>query len=172
MGQDKALLPFGDKKTLSQYQYDRLKVHFKEVFISSKYDKFDFLVDKNFLILDEGEVFSPIIALKTVVDKLNVNKFFLITVDTPMISTNSIDKLISISKSYDITVAKTEKTHSLCGVFSKNIKDTINEMLQKDIHKVGYLINNSKSNIVTFDDDKEFVNLNYEKEYIDLKKSI
>ena len=43
MGEDKSLLPFSSSQTLIQYQYDRLKPYFKNIYISSKVDKFNFL---------------------------------------------------------------------------------------------------------------------------------
>jgi len=42
MGKDKALLPFADCNTLSEFQYNKLTSLFDKVYISSKEDKFDF----------------------------------------------------------------------------------------------------------------------------------
>ena len=48
MGRDKSLLPFGGFETLTQYQYERLKKIFANVYISCKNrSKFDF--DANFI---------------------------------------------------------------------------------------------------------------------------
>ena len=41
MGEDKSLLPFGSSNSLIEYQYKRLKPYFKNLYISSKIDKFD-----------------------------------------------------------------------------------------------------------------------------------
>ena len=38
-------------------------------------------------------------------------------------------------------------------------------MINEDIHKIFYLIRNSSSNIITFYDDKEFININKKEEY-------
>lgn len=46
MGEDKALLPFASSNSLTQYQYDRLESYFKNIYISSKIDKFSFLKNK------------------------------------------------------------------------------------------------------------------------------
>ena len=145
MGEDKSLLPFSTSKTLIQYQYDRLKPYFKNIYISSKVDKFDFL-EKNFLILDENkDIFSPILALDTIFKKFENQKIFIITVDTPLVSIDSISKLIDASINYDICIAQTEKIHNLCGVFSSNISLTIKTMIEYDIHQVAYLINKNKN---------------------------
>lgn len=165
MGEDKSLLPFSTSKTLIQYQYDRLKPYFKNIYISSKVDKFDFL-EKNLLILDENkDIFSPILALDTIFKKFENQKIFIITVDTPLVSIDSISKLIDASINYDICIAQTEKTHNLCGVFSSNISLTIKTMIENDIHKIAYLINKNKNKILKFPNNSEFLNINNKEEY-------
>jgi molybdenum cofactor guanylyltransferase len=165
MGEDKSLLPFSTSSSLTLYQYNRLKPYFKNIYISSKIDKFDFM-DKNMLILDENkDVYSPIIALNTIFNKLPNQKIFIMTVDTPLVSIKSIEKLIEESENFDICVAQTEKIHNLCGVFSTNISSSINNMLQNDIHKVGYLLKNNNTQIIQFRQNDEFLNLNNKDEY-------
>jgi molybdenum cofactor guanylyltransferase len=167
MGEDKSFLPFSSSKTLIEYQYDRLKPYFKNIYISSKTNKFDFIEEK-FLILDENkDIFSPILALDTIFDKFKNQKIFIITVDTPFVTIESISKLIEESENYDICIAQTEKTHNLCGVFSSNISLTIKNMIINDIHKINYLIKNNKYNIVKFHKNSEFMNLNNKDEYLE-----
>ena len=110
-------------------------------------------------------IFSPILALDTIFEKFKDQKIFIITVDTPFVSVDSIYKLIKESKDYDICVAQTEKTHNLCGVFSSNISSTIKTMIQNDIHKIGYLLNNSIHKILNFPNDGEFININNKDDY-------
>ncbi len=167
MGEDKSLLPFSTSKTLIQYQYERLKPYFKNIYISSKINKFDFL-ETDFLILDENqEVFSPILALDSIFNKLKNQKIFIITVDSPFVSIETISKLIIESENYDICIAQTQKTHNLCGIFSSNISKTIKSMIKNDIHKIFYLIKNSKYNIIEFPNNSEFMNINDKEEYIE-----
>ena len=165
MGEDKSLLPFSSSKTLIQYQYDRLKPYFKNIYISSKVDKFDFL-EKEFLILDENkDVFSPILALDTIFKKFRNQKIFIITVDTPFVSIDTISKLIEESKDCDICIAQTEKTHNLCGVFSSNISLTIKTMIENDIHKIWFLIKNNIYKIIELPNNNEFLNINHRDDY-------
>lgn len=165
MGEDKSLLPFFSSNTLIQFQYERLKPYFKEIYISSKNNKFDFIDDKA-LILDENkDVFSPILALDSILKKFENKKVFIITVDSPFVSIDTIKELINESNETDICVAKTEKIHNLCGVFSSTIKKTISEMISDDIHKIFYLIRNNNHKIVEFDNDLEFMNINNKNEY-------
>lgn len=163
MGEDKALLPFSSKPTLTQYQYDRLKPYFKNVYISSKINKFDFPCN---LIIDESEIYSPIVALKSIFDSLkNEDKIFIITVDTPLVEIKSIERLIYEFKDSEICVAQTLKIHNLCGVFSSKTIKTLDEMLRDDIHKVGFLLKKHNTKVVSFKNDDEFINLNNIKEY-------
>ena len=167
MGEDKSLLPFSTSKTLIEHQYQRLKPYFKDIYISSKTDKFDF-IDKDFLILDENkDIYSPILALDTIFNKFQNEKIFLITVDTPLVTIESISELINESKNYDICIAQTEKTHNLCGVFSSNISLSIKSMISNNIHKINYLIKNNKYIILDFPNNIEFMNINNKCEYED-----
>lgn len=166
MGEDKSLLPFSTSNSLTQYQYERLKEHFKEVYISSKVDKFDFLINKEkYLILDRGEEYSPIVALQTIFETIKSSKIFIITVDTPLVSIDSINELIKNSNDNEICVAQTLRTHNLCGVFSISLVNFINEMLNNDIHKVNYLLKNNNTRYINFLNDDEFINLNNKDEY-------
>lgn len=163
MKEDKSLLPFANKTSLAKYQYDRLKPYFKEIYLSSKTDKFDFEAN---LLLEESLIYSPIIGIDSIISKLNKNdKIFLITVDTPLVKIDSISKIINCSKGYDITVAKTQRVHNLCGVFSSNIKHIVDNMIKNDIHKISHLLEAVRTNIVEFTNEDEFINLNHPKDY-------
>jgi molybdopterin-guanine dinucleotide biosynthesis protein A len=164
MGEDKSLLPFSSS-SLTQYQFDRLKPYFKNIYLSSKINKFDFISDNELLLDENKDVFSPILALNTIFNKFENQKIFIITVDTPLVSIESISKLIEESKDVDICVAQTEKIHNLCGVFSSNISLAIKNMIENNIHKIGYLIKNNKFKIVEFPNDSEFININNQNDY-------
>jgi len=165
MKEDKSFLKFSSSNSLIGYQYKRLKPYFKNLYISSKTNKFDFLsFDK--LILDKNqETYSPILALETILEILEDEKIFIITVDTPFIKIKTIEKLINSSKNFDITIAQTSKVHNLCGVFSKNILNMIKHMIKDDIHKINYLIKLTNYNIVEFKNEDEFLNINYKEDY-------
>ena len=77
MGEDKSLLPFSSSSSLIEFQYKRLEPYFKNIFISAKNDKFDFLQDKTKLIIDKNQdIYSPILALQTILEKFD--KIFII----------------------------------------------------------------------------------------------
>ena len=165
MGEDKSLLPFASSNSFTQYQYDRLKPYFKNIYLSSKVNKFTFINNEKIIFDENKDIFSPILALQTIFKKLNNQKVFIITVDTPFVSLESISKLINESKDVDICVAKTEKIHNLCGVFSSSISESINTMVESDIHKIGYLLKNNNTKMIEFLNDDEFMNINNKEDY-------
>lgn len=164
MGEDKALLPFASYNTLVEYQYQRLKQYFSDIYLSSKINKFDFVSDDR-IFFDEGEVFSPLIALETVLNKIKTEKVFVITVDTPFVTIETIKKIILNSKNHQITVPKTEKLHNLCGVYYKTCLYSIKDMILEDNHRIGNLLKKCEANIISFYNDEEFINLNKQEDY-------
>jgi molybdopterin-guanine dinucleotide biosynthesis protein A len=164
MGKDKSLLPFGNYPSMIEYQYERLKPFFKTTYISSKTDKFDFNAE---IIYDNNDVHSPMVALKSILEYLkDEQKIFIITVDTPMVSIETIDNIIHDSKNYDATIAQSPtKTHNLCGVFTHKLLKQIILMLENDNHKINYLLKKSNVNYVIFPQDDEFININEPYEY-------
>lgn len=182
MGEDKSLLPFCGFDTMIEYQYNKLTTFFKDVYISSKTDKFESLKNKvngiseNIIFDKITDESSPMVALQTIFDKIDSDYIFIITVDVPFIKKETIKSLVYNSQGYDITIASDEKrVHNLCGVFSKNISKNINEALNNGIHKVNFLIKSTpKKQIINFYDQEEFLNLNEKNTYleaIDISKS-
>lgn len=169
MKEDKALLPFSNASSLAEFQYKRLLPYFKKIYLSSKINKFDFNCE---LLLESSDIYSPLVALQSILKQLEAPKVFILTVDTPLVTIMSIKKLIEQSKDFDICVAQTKRLHSLSGVFSKSILPMINKMLAEDIHKVGYLLKSVNTNIVDFKNDDEFINLNHQEDYTRAKELI
>lgn len=165
MGEDKSLLPFSSYSTLIEYQYQRLAPHFNKLYLSSKVNKFEFLKNTESIIYDTNTVYSPMIALHSILHKIQDEKVFVLTVDTPFVTLQTIQKLFESSLSYDITVAKTQRLHNLCGVFKISLLPIIEQLIKRDIHKIGYLLKESKTQEVRFPNENEFLNLNNQEEY-------
>lgn len=171
MGEDKSLLPFKNS-TLIEYQYKKLSKIFKKVYISSKTNKFDF--DCDIIYDNNSDISSPMIALNSIFKTLQEDKIFIITVDTPLILEETIYHLVELCDNYDITIAKdNERVHNLCGVFSKNINQIIDQLIEKDIHKINYLLKHIENlKIVSFQNNSEFINLNTKEQYNSILKNI
>lgn len=170
MGEDKSLLPFGSFSTLSQFQLNNLSQVFENVYISCKSrSKFDFeakFIEDIYL----SSTFAPTIGFLSVFEVLNCERFFAISVDTPFISKDIILKLIDKdtfhSNNVDATIAKTNNDmQPMCGIYHISLKEHFLKMANEGNHKLGYLLKNSNTNFVDFDDERAFLNINYPQEY-------
>jgi len=169
MGENKSLLSFNGTNTLVEYQYKKLQKIFKEVYLSAKEDKFDFLEDKSKLILDRCDISSPMVALAQILKSFHNSYVFIIAVDIPLLKEETIYSLYETTKDKTsqivVPVDGNGDRHNLCGFYHTSLSDTMDGFLEKDIHKIGALIQNSNSIQVTFDSIEEFLNMNNQEEY-------
>ena len=165
MGEDKSLMPFKEFDTLIEYQYKKLSNIFSSVLISSKNNKFNF--DAKLLFDETQDVFSPMIALKSILTNIKEDKVFITTVDVPLIEISTFQKLVQESENQDITIAQdSQNTHNLCGVFSKSLLPIIQKLLDQDMHKINSMIQSAKkSKKILFTNEKQFANINTKEEY-------
>jgi len=158
MGEDKAFLKIGDI-SLIEYQYNKLNKIFEKIYISAKSDKFN---KKYNLILDNSDIYSPMVALKSILQKFQ--KVFIIPVDMPNISLTSIKKLLNLHND-KITIFKSnDKLHYLCGIFNNSLLPKIEQFLSNNNHKISLLLNEVDLNYI-YIDENEAINLNYIKDY-------
>lgn len=171
MGQNKSLLPFTENKTILDFQYEKLSEVFNKVYVSSKHEHKVYET-----ILDNSTLHSPMIALASIFDYIKEDEIFVITVDTPLITQESILKIVDFYKenSFNVVVPKdsSNNVHNLCGVFSKNIKPTIDKCLKDDIHKINFLIKNTHHCFLSIDSSKEFLNINTKEDYEEAIKEL
>ena len=163
MRRDKSLLPFGESPTLAQYQYSRVQEIFSRVYISTKVDKFDFQAN---LIFDESEIFSPLLAISSILERV-ASPVFIIGVDMPHLSLESMERILdSFSLEFDAIIAKSNHHREpLCGVYNPSILSLIRDLIDRDIHKLNYLLSLSKVKEVEILAENEFTNLNYPEDY-------
>lgn len=174
MGKDKSLLPFGKFNTLTQFQLHRLSKIFKTVYISCKTkDKFDF--EANFIEdVKTVSVFAPTAGFVAIFNELKEDSFFALSVDSPFVSEEEIHTLVeSDNTSLDATIAKTKSgTQPMCGIYHRSLESEFIDMLQNDNHKLGFLLKNSKTNFIHFDNEDVFLNLNLPCEYKEALKLV
>jgi len=165
MGEDKSLLPFKGFDTLIEYQYSKLSKLFSTVYISSKTDKFNFKA--NILIDQTQEIYSPMIALKSILSQIKSEQVFIVTVDVPFLQKETIYTLIENSINTEITIAKDNKhSHNLCGIYSKSLLNLINSFLDEDMHKINSLLKSAKNHKeILFQDEQQFININTRDDY-------
>jgi len=164
MGEDKALLPFGGYSTLAEYQYQRLSKIFDMVYISAKSNKFNFEVD---VIEDCYKESSPLVALVSIFEQLNIDEIFVLSVDAPFIDGDSMERLYTEALDFkDAIVAKSPYgVEPLCAIYKKSILLKAKELLANNNHRLQELLNCVDTQYIEFVDSEIFINLNYPNEY-------
>ena len=164
MGEDKSLLPFASSPTLTQYQFKRFKPYFKNIYISCKSkDKFSFKA--NFIEDFTQKESSPFVGLISVLEELDDEYVFVLSVDTPFFSFEDFLKLSS-NLDADAIVARTKNSYQpLCAIYKKSILPHLKELYHDKSYKFIFLYDKIKVKYVDFEDEKSFDNLNYKEDY-------
>ncbi len=172
MKEDKSLLPFGGFNTLAEFQFSRLNKIFKNVYISCK-DKSKFNFEADF-IEETDTIYAPTAGFVAAFEKLTCDSFFAISVDSPFIGKEEIEKIIHAdTPNIDAAIAKTASgTQPMCGIYHRSTEKKFSSMLKENNHKLGYLLKSSNTIYVEFEDEKPFLNLNHPHEYQEALKLI
>jgi len=167
MGEDKALLPFANFTTLTEFQYSRLSKIFSHVYISCKdKNKFDFQAAFIEDIVTDS-TYAPTVGFISSFEQLKCDSFFAISVDAPFIDESTIQTILqNDSLTNDATIAKTKSgLQPLCGIYHRSLLYDFKHMQKNDNHKLGRLLKDSKSSFIYFENDEKFLNLNTPQEY-------
>jgi len=167
MGEDKALLPFGEFTTLTEFQYARLSKIFTTVYISCK-DKSKFNFDANFIEdAPTSDIYAPTAGFIAAFEQLQGNRFFVLSVDAPFVDAEIIYKLYNADQeSYDATIAQSSHgLEPLCGIYHRSLQAKFVQMQKENTHKLGFLLKNSKTHSISFSSQEKFLNLNHPQEY-------
>jgi len=164
MQRDKALLPFGEYASLAQFQYARLSQLFSKVYISAKWNKFDFEVN---IIEDNYEISSPLVALVSILETLEVDEVFVLSVDSPFVSQEVIEQLYAnaISSADVIIASSKEGLEPLCAIYRRTILKEAYESLEVNNHRLQALLKRVETVTVSIENEEAFWNLNYPSEY-------
>ena len=166
MGSDKALLPFGGFKTLSEYQLHRLKPYFSSLHISTKNrEKFDFEAS----FIEDSTHFSehsPLVALLSILEYFKT-PVCVLSVDTPFVTPEIFEKLYENFEQSDDAIIATSpcSSHQLCALYAPSITEKIRALLEQNEHKIRLVLNQSHTKYIAFEQDAPFLNLNYKHEY-------
>ena len=164
MGEDKALLPFGNYPTLTEFQQAKLNTMFDKVYISAKENKFDF---DCMVIEDIYTENSPLVGIISIFETLKVEEVFILSVDAPFVNKETIQRLLEHKQTpADVVVAQSPSgTQPLCGLYKRSILPLAYAQLEKGNHRLGDLLNLANTLFVKFNEDTPFTNLNHPEEY-------
>ncbi len=116
--------------------------------------------------------FSPMLALYSVLKHFKSGFVFVIAVDMPFLSKESIERLISQASAAQIILPKTaNKEHFLCGLYESALYPLCLELLCENIHKIRLLTQKAPTKFLEFRDENEFANLNTPQDYERIKNA-
>ncbi len=164
MGKDKALLPFGGYSSLAKYQYEKFSKIFKSVYISAKENKFDFECN---LILDRYQEYSPMHALSSIFETIDFENIFLISVDMPFFSKEMVYKLKEMHTNEITCFNLNDNIEPFGAIYNNSLKNRIERFLKEGNYKLKNLILNSEYTTLTTSKNTDFININYQKEYLE-----
>lgn len=166
MGEDKALLPFGEYATLGEYQYEKMSLFFENVYISCKSAK-KFGAAKLSYIEEDFIEFAPILGMINSFEKLGADKVFFIGVDIPLVSKEVIDRLHKVSLELDKSVRaySDNMPHNLVSIIDKRAYLGLKNLVKNGEYKLGLLKKEGLIEDVVFEEIEAFTNLNTKDEY-------
>jgi molybdopterin-guanine dinucleotide biosynthesis protein A len=166
MGQDKALLPFANTTSLSQFQYQKLNKLFHTVYLSAKENKFDFSCQ---VIIDIYKESSPLVGIVSFFESVEAEAVFILSVDAPLVDEIIINKLYEVYRKniqVSAVIAKSPNgLEPLCGIYTRDILPLAKRYLNTNNHRLTQLLDNSHIKVVAFPNNKPFTNLNTPEEY-------
>lgn len=189
MGMNKSLLKI-ENKTLIEIIYERIKKVFDKIIISTNEpDDYSFLpIEK---IKDIYPNLGPLSGIHSSLSYVNEDKIFIISCNTPFITTSLIKHLLTIQTDEPIIIPKAkDKVQYLIGIYSKEILPIAQEVLDANtiakriyeekklftfsienfIERVGAEIVNVENEIFYFSD--LFFNMNTPEDYEYVKEKL
>lgn len=114
-----------------------------------------------------SKLYSPLLGITSILSyfvRKNYKGFvFILAIDMPNVSKKSI-LCLNEYQDKDFILAKTQNhLHTLCGFYHTNALLRSKEFLAKECYKLGLLCEQARE--VCFEDEEEFVNLNYPEQY-------
>ena len=165
MGRDKALLPFGGYSTLAEYQYRRLLPLFPRVWLSAKENKFPFEAP---LLPDRSATYSPLVALASILERIEGEAAFLLGVDMPFVPPRLVSAML---RGYEaerpsILAARGPRgPEPLCALYSRSLLPEIHRRIARDEHRLQALLEFQNARLFPWDNPEAFRNLNRPEEY-------
>lgn len=161
MGQKKENLDFLGE-SLADFQAKKMQKIFSQVYFSSKKP----ISNLSHLqtLLDLNAEFAPIFGLESVLKTLKKD-IFILSIDTPFLSEESIKKLIaSYQKAKKPTFAKNQKIHPLLGIYTYEALAHIQHQIAQKNYRLMDLLGRLSVDFVEIP-ESQTQNLNTPKEY-------
>ncbi len=167
MGQDKGMMLFHGKPMIQFVidEVEKLSLQIKIVANDEAYNTLGYEVFKD-VVAEKG----PMGGILTAIHHSQAENVLILSCDTPFLSSEIINHLISEVEEEDITVAQTKnRLHPLCAVYNTSLKKEIEKRIAGGQLKMQELIDDVRSKRVSMDKflvnrAEAFVNLNTPEE--------
>ncbi len=166
MGYEKGLMPF-EGKPLIQYLIDRFQNKYNELIIISnnkEYSQFGLPVIK-----DNYINCGPLSGIEAGLSASKNNINIIISCDSPFVETTLVDHVLKQNTNSDILFTFYKKIHPFPGLYSKNIKNKLKQLIIQGERKVTSLNDHfAVSHVVCKSFNKaNFINFNSQKDIED-----
>jgi molybdopterin-guanine dinucleotide biosynthesis protein A len=169
MGKNKALQPLGNLKLIEHILITVKKVC-SEIIISTNSSDLEFLPYKK--VKDKFQNIGPIAGIYSTLSESETIDNIIVNCDTPFISGEFLEFLISASEGYDLVLPVfNQHIQSLTGYFNKSVLPKIGKEIELQHYKPIQMFKTFNLNLVNIDNTHSFFkdyllfNINTENEY-------
>ena len=156
MKQNKALLKLNNQFIIS-YVISSLNAHCNDFILSTNTKELDFLNIK--IAEDKHKNIGPIAGILSALETSNTELNIIASCDTPFISTDLFNYLLSFSDNYEIVLPEINGfLQPMTGVFKKSIIKTINEEISNGNNVPPRIFKKTNLKIVKIDNSLKFYN--------------
>ncbi len=156
MGQNKALMIIREL-TLIEHVYNIVSQFTNDILISANSSEYDFLNCQT--VCDRYKNIGPVAGIYSGLIKSEYEKNIVISCDTPFVSKEILEKIISKSGNFEITITRHKKfLNPLIGIYSKKNIPVFKEAILNKNYSIRRIINKTKLNVI--DIDKDIFNIN------------
>jgi molybdenum cofactor guanylyltransferase len=146
IGRDKSWLTYQGKPFI-EIQVEKLKVFCTEILIST--DNIETVIEGTEKVSDTFKGIGPMAGLYSCLKRSCNDRVFVLSVDTPLITTELMAFMIEQSTGYDITIAADSGgLHPLTGIYSKAVLEQMEHQISRGIYKITDLFQRCRFRVV------------------------
>ncbi|UTW66544.1 molybdenum cofactor guanylyltransferase [bacterium SCSIO 12643] len=174
MGEDKGLLNMHGRSFIDQLMHT-LKSVSSQIWISvAKHNRVNYKKYASQLVIDEYVDLGPLGGITSVLDHIQTDWFYVISVDAPLVTEEVLKMLWNTKEGYEAVVFETEgKIHPLIALYHKSTKQTWRLALNENRLKITELVYQMKYKTVVANAEqtKQLRNINTPKDYKEVLRS-
>lgn len=169
MGEDKALLKYDGQYFIEKIA-EELQFFDEKIIARGNNRTLEGMKESGWNIVpDVYPDHGPMGGLHAALKKCESEAMFVVTCDMPMITRELADKICCEIKDYDAVIAVTDegKYHPLCGIYKKELYNSMTEYLEQDNNRVMEVLKKCRLKYfyLNAEESKQLMNVNTREEY-------